>query len=143
MESRQLSSIVLIVPAISITEGITLVAPFPSILPKTTTVGIFSPGVPFKEFGCINNLLISRMISDAIINGLIQSFGIAAWPPFPITEIYNSSELAIYIPVLKPTLPTSILGNTCKARALSTLGLSKTPASIIKLAPPGKTSSPG
>ena len=59
---------VLNVPSNSTFSGITFVAPFPSILPKATTVGIvFSTAV----LGFMNWLFTATKISEAISNGLI------------------------------------------------------------------------
>ena len=80
---------------------------------------------------------------DAIKTGSIFKCGIAPCPPLPITFIYNSSVLAMYLPDRKPTLPHSINGITCCPTMLAGRGFSSAPSFIIILAPPGNFSSAG
>ena len=135
--ARQVSSMARKVPAILTSSGMTFVAPRPSILPKVKTDGSF--GFLFLEMICC----IATMMWEAMTIGSMQASGMAPWPPLPITLIYNSSVLAMYIPSRKPIFPTGTLVATCWPKMLVGVGFCKAPSLIIMLAPPGAFSSAG
>ncbi len=135
--ARHVSSIARKVPAILTSSGITFVAPNPSILPKVNTDGNF--GFLLREMICC----IATIMCDAMTIGSMQASGMAPCPPLPITLIYNSSVLAMYMPSRKPIFPTGTFVATCWPKMLIGFGFSKTPSLIMMLAPPGAFSSAG
>ena len=69
----------------------------------------------------------------AAITGSIESWGRAAWPPFPLIIASNTPLPANNGPDLEATSPTGISGFTCNPKIAITL--SKAPVSKIFLAP--------
>ena len=59
-------------------------------------------------------------ISQATGTGSVASWGIEAWPPRPMTVIWNSSQDAIMVPARQATRPDGMTGVTWMAKARST-----------------------
>ena len=128
--SRTAGSNVRIVPVISTAGGITLNVS-PAWILQTLTTAVCKGGTLRATIPCraVITWADARMGSTA-------KCGAAPWPPFPRILMLKISAPAIAGPLAIPIHPTGFSFQTCRAKAMSTLGLANIPASIIASAPP-------
>ena len=126
----------LIVPCNSIVGGITFVA-----VPAFAIVMLITPdskGSSSREI----RVWSSTTILEPVTTGSTVRWGMAAWPPFPLTKILIDEVAANSVPSLDARAPTGNLSVTCNPKICFTSGSSKTPCSLIIL-PPAPPSSAG
>ena len=102
------------VPSQVTDSGMTLNAVPASIRVTVTTAG--------SKAGTTRVTMACRAvtISQATGTGSVASWGIEAWPPRPMTLIWNSSQEASMVPARQATRPDGIMGVMWMAKARST-----------------------
>ena len=126
----------LMVPCNSMLEGITLVA-----LPALAIVMLITPdssGSSSRD----TRVCSSTTILEPVTTGSTVRWGMAAWPPSPLTRILIDDVAASRVPSLDARVPVGSLSLTCNPKILSTSGSSRTPWSRI-IFPPAPPSSAG
>ena len=118
------------VPSISTDSGITLLVVPASIFVVVNTTGL-------KALILLTTMCCSAWtISQATGIGSKASCGIEAWPPLPVTFIFQVSAAARIGPGLPVNFPLSISGVMCSAKIASgEYGASNIPSSSTTLAP--------
>ena len=118
------------VPSQITDSGMTLKAVPASIRVTVTTAGS-KAGTTRVTMDCR-----AVTISQATGTGSVASCGMEAWPPRPMTLIWNSSAEAIMVPARQASKPDGITGVTwmAKARSIWPWALSS-PSSIMVLGP--------